>query len=354
MCVGELLQDVNSASKLWSDAIPADFRTLEYKKHHLCYMFSVLTVKAQISLGPWASVAVCDDKQVAYYSNENKKWIRESLTIDEPPDSRDWYLHQLNTLSNCTVSQCSELHVLQRMVGCDLVNFPDGTVSLRAFDEYGFDGEDFLAFNSDALQWIDKNPKAKETKMKWDLQTGRNKFIKKYLNNCMNWISTFNNTKKNSPDVRVFARRAPDDHNKMVLSCLTTGFYPRDIEMNIRLDRINIQNQISSGIRPNGDGSFQLRTSVEIDRNHEGSYDCFVIHSSLTEPASIKWDGICINCETEFLWLVIAGAPVLILVLTVIACIYKKKRSNDLICRSEYYGEVRNGSEPFSHGRGCD
>uniref|UniRef100_A0A672L829 Immunoglobulin C1-set domain-containing protein n=1 Tax=Sinocyclocheilus grahami TaxID=75366 RepID=A0A672L829_SINGR len=53
-----------------------------------------------------------------------------------------------------------------------------------------------------------------------------------------------------SPDVHVFARRAPD-HSKLVLICLATGFYPRDIEMNIRLNRINIESQTSSGIRPN-------------------------------------------------------------------------------------------------------
>uniref|UniRef100_A0A8C1K891 Uncharacterized protein n=1 Tax=Cyprinus carpio TaxID=7962 RepID=A0A8C1K891_CYPCA len=43
---------------------------------------------------------------------------------------------------------------------------------------------------------------------------------------------------------------SPDDQCKLVLSCLVTGFYPRDIKMNIRL-------------------------------NHKEFYDCFVIHSTL-------------------------------------------------------------------------
>uniref|UniRef100_A0A673IL66 Immunoglobulin C1-set domain-containing protein n=1 Tax=Sinocyclocheilus rhinocerous TaxID=307959 RepID=A0A673IL66_9TELE len=88
----------------------------------------------------------------------------------------------------------------------------------------------------------------------------------------------------NSPDVRVFARKAPDDHSKLVLICLATGFYPRDIEMYIRLNRINIESQISSGIRPNADETFQMRSSVKIDSKDKVSYDCLVIHSSLTEP----------------------------------------------------------------------
>uniref|UniRef100_A0A671QGR3 Ig-like domain-containing protein n=1 Tax=Sinocyclocheilus anshuiensis TaxID=1608454 RepID=A0A671QGR3_9TELE len=86
-----------------------------------------------------------------------------------------------------------------------------------------------------------------------------------------------------------FTVKAPDDHSKLNLSCLATGFYPRDIEMNIRLNRINTENQTSSEIRPNDDETFQIRTSVKIDRNHKGSYSCFVIHSSLTEPVSVEW-----------------------------------------------------------------
>uniref|UniRef100_A0A8C2EXF5 Ig-like domain-containing protein n=1 Tax=Cyprinus carpio TaxID=7962 RepID=A0A8C2EXF5_CYPCA len=306
------------------------------EKYFLHYKFTAFFKTSTLPV--FKAVAVCDGRQIAHYSNEERVWIRSSLTEDdrinapeEPPDSRDWFLHLLNTLSDCTDSLCSELHVLQRVIGCELEKLSDGSVNLRAFDEYGFDGEDFMAFNSDTVQWIDKHPKAKETKMKWDQQTVRNELLKQYLKTCTDWISTFNNTKKNSPDVRVFARRAPDDHSKLVLICLVTGFYPRDIEMNIRLNRINIESQISSGIRPNDDETFQMRCSVKIDRNHRGSYDCHVIHSSLTEPVTVEWDGRCIDCETEFIWLVIAGAAslVLVLVLGVIGyCIYKKKKSN--------------------------
>ncbi|KAF4100887.1 hypothetical protein G5714_019083 [Onychostoma macrolepis] len=92
-----------------------------------------------------------------------------------------------------------------------------------------------------------------------------------------------------SPDVYISARRDPDDHSKLVLTCLATGFYPRDIEMNIRLNEYILDNQMCSGIRPNDDETFQMRTSVKIERNFKGSYDCFVIHSSLTEPASVEW-----------------------------------------------------------------
>ncbi|XP_026087252.1 H-2 class I histocompatibility antigen, K-K alpha chain-like [Carassius auratus] len=263
------------------------------ERHYLHYMFTAWT-KADI-IPVLSAVGVVDDRQISDDSNEVPDLIRMILTTDDGTDAfvqqcdSNWYKHQLYILSNCT--QCSELHTFQRRIGCEVEKFPNGTVmSLRAFDEYGFDGEDFIAFDYDTMLWIDKTPKAKETKNKWDLQTDRNQIIKNYFETCMDWISTFNNTHENSPDVGVFARKAPDDHSKLVLICLVTGFYPRDIEMNIRLNRITLGNQIFSEIRPNDDGSFQMRSSVKIDRNHKGSYDCHVIHSSLTEPVSAEWE----------------------------------------------------------------
>uniref|UniRef100_A0A672LAX2 Ig-like domain-containing protein n=1 Tax=Sinocyclocheilus grahami TaxID=75366 RepID=A0A672LAX2_SINGR len=238
------------------------------------------------------------------------------------------------------------------IIGCEVEKFPDGTVkSLRAFDEYGFDGEDFITFDSDTLQWIVKSPKAKETKKKWDQQTERNQFIKNYMienkicivekslrlwnehtkhgnatadkitpGECLRIALPFSS---DSPDVYISARRAPDDHSKLVLSCLATGFYPRDIEMYIRLNESVLDNQTSSGIRPNANETFQMNTSVEIDINYKGSYDCFVIHSSLTEPVSIEW---------ESQWSVIAVVTVLVLVPALIVILWwcgsKKKGSN--------------------------
>ncbi|KAK9958173.1 hypothetical protein ABG768_012347 [Culter alburnus] len=294
------------------------------EKHFLHYKFTVLT-KAD-TFPEFSAEVVADDRQIKHFSNEERVWILSEDDWTEPPDPPDprkWILHQIRTLTNCTNSQCSELHVLQRIIGCELEKLPDGTVNLTVFDEYGFDGEDFISFNSDTMQWIDKNSKAKETKEKWDLQTGRNQFIKYFFKNCMNWISTFNNTKQSSPDVHVFARKY--DEYSLVLTCLATGFYPRDVQMNIRRNKYNLKHQTSSGIRPNDDETFQMRISVKIDRNHEGSYDCLLIHSSLTEPASVKWAGNYTDIEPESLWtFIVAPAALLILglvqVIAVIIC----------------------------------
>uniref|UniRef100_A0A8C1RHY8 Immunoglobulin C1-set domain-containing protein n=1 Tax=Cyprinus carpio TaxID=7962 RepID=A0A8C1RHY8_CYPCA len=306
----------------------------QQEKHYLHFKFTALS-KAN-TLPEFSAEAVADGRQIVYYNNEDQSWVRESLAEDDwtkspalPPDSRDWFIHQMKTLSNCTNTQCSELHVLQRIIGCEVEKFPNGTVmSLNVFDEYGFDGEDLIAFDYDTMQWIVKSPKAKEMKKKWDLQKGRNQFIKDYVEKCMEWILTFNDTHKNSPDVYISARKAPHDQHKLLLTCSSTGFYPRDIEMSIRLNESILDNQVCSEIRQNANETFQMNTSVETDQNFKGSYDCFVIHSSLTEPVSVKWDGKCSTFETEYQWSLKVGlgltVPVLavILVLALIAICY--------------------------------
>uniref|UniRef100_A0A671KRN6 Ig-like domain-containing protein n=1 Tax=Sinocyclocheilus anshuiensis TaxID=1608454 RepID=A0A671KRN6_9TELE len=293
-----------------------------FQKHSLHYMYTVLTKAGPFPV--FSAVGESDHIQISHYSIEERVWMRENLTVDDwneapggPPETKDGYLDLISILSNCT--ECSELHVLQRISGCELKKLPDGAVkSLKAFDEFAYDGNDFISCKYDLLPWMDK---VIETEI--NHQTGRNPFLKDFLINCTKWISTFNNTYKNSPDVHIVARKAPDDHSKLVLICLATGFYPRDIEMNIRLNRINIESQTSSGIRPNADGSFQLRSSVKVDRKHKGSYDCFVIHSSRTEPVSEEWG------KYHHKYTGVAVAAAFLVVLIVIGYfIYKKRSSN--------------------------
>lgn len=73
--------------------------------------------------------------------------------------------------------------------------------------------------------------------------------------------------------------------------CLATGFYPKRVEMEIRHDQTPLPDEQlnSSGIRPNADGSFQLKKSLEILRSERSHYQCVVKHQTLTEPLIISW-----------------------------------------------------------------
>ncbi len=92
------------------------------------------------------------------------------------------------------------------------------------------------------------------------------------------------------PDVHVFVRKSSDE-SKLKLTCMATGFYAEDMVMAIRkystsLPEYEVE---STGIRPNHDGTFQLRKSVETQEDEEADYDCFVSHKSMKEPVIVKW-----------------------------------------------------------------
>ncbi|KAI2643049.1 Zinc-alpha-2-glycoprotein [Labeo rohita] len=260
---------------------------LSLERHRLQFVYTVLTKPDGFSGPVFSAVGLYDDRRISHYSNEEQTWKRDHSDAEiwryteEPRDSRDWFINLVNTLTNCTSSRCDGLHTLQRRIGCEVEKHPDGSVmNVDAFDEYGHDGEDFIAFDTGTMQWKDKSPKAKETKMKWDTERNRNQYLQSYLNNCMDRISTFNVSISSPPALYMFRSAAPHDQSKLILTCLATGFYPKHIEMNVTQNNITLQPFSSTGVRPNNNQTFQMRTSVEINRDEKQSYECHILHSS--------------------------------------------------------------------------
>lgn len=89
-----------------------------------------------------------------------------------------------------------------------------------------------------------------------------------------------------------FATKSLNGPGKLILTCMATGFYPADVQVLVRKSRTTLPEHLvtSSGVRPNGDGTYQLRKSVEIEEKEEKLYDCYVNHSALKEPI-IKTNG---------------------------------------------------------------
>uniref|UniRef100_A0A3B1J8Y6 Ig-like domain-containing protein n=1 Tax=Astyanax mexicanus TaxID=7994 RepID=A0A3B1J8Y6_ASTMX len=85
-------------------------------------------------------------------------------------------------------------------------------------------------------------------------------------------------------DVHVFAKPSVSDSSKLTLTCLATGFYPKDATVIWRRSSSPLSEDLitSSAVRPNDDGTYQLR------KTEKDQYECYVTHRTLKEPVIKK------------------------------------------------------------------
>ncbi|ROI63302.1 MICAL-like protein 1 [Anabarilius grahami] len=168
----------------------------------------------------------------------------------------------------------SDLHVLQWRHGCEVEQDGYEGKFLKGISEYGYDGENFLSFDIKESQWVAPFDAALPTKRKWDNIPIINQYTKGYLEKeCVDWLNKYREygdeelRNGSPPDVHVFEQKNTNDKSKLKLTCLATGFYPKDVILTIRKTHTSLpEDEIeSSGIRPNHDGWIKEPIIVKLD-----------------------------------------------------------------------------------------
>ncbi|ROL52783.1 H-2 class I histocompatibility antigen, K-D alpha chain [Anabarilius grahami] len=253
-------------------------------------------------------MGLLDDTQIDYYNSKDQRtiptqhWMKENLQVDywekgtQSRNSKErWFHLSLKNLMDRMKHNESDLHVLQRRIGCEIKKQGNELNFSKGIDEYGYDGEDFLAFDDKESQWVAPVDEALPTKRKWDNEPILNQYIKGYLEKeCVDWLNKYReyaDKELRNGYVHIFAKRSIRDETKLKLTCMATGFYPKDVMMFIRKNHTSLpEDEIeSTEIRTNHDGSFQMRKSVEINEEEEDEYDCFVSHKSIKEAITVTW-----------------------------------------------------------------
>ncbi|XP_066526006.1 H-2 class II histocompatibility antigen, A-S beta chain-like [Hoplias malabaricus] len=135
------------------------------------------------------------------------------------------------------------------------------------------------------------------------------------------------------PDVYVFVKKSQTESSGLNLTCLATGFYPKDLKMRLRRFTTSLPDHLltSSGVRPNGDGTYQLRKSVDVQEEDTAGYDCSVEHSALQDPVIKPWDGTYSGSSGDNRWIiggVVVGLLLLVsIVIGIIVCKRRKSKS---------------------------
>ncbi|CAI5692065.1 unnamed protein product [Oreochromis niloticus] len=252
----------------------------------------------------FTSMGLLDGRAIKYYDSESERkvpkqeWMRECLSADHWGKGTEE--QRLESLMNLMRKNDSVIHVLQGMRGCEGEMQPDGTLKFhRAMHTYAYDGNDLLSFDYKNEFWIAPITEAQLTVREWDSDQAMKEHIKRYLENeCIDRLKMFLDYRKKqlenapTPVVYVFAKKATVKTN-LILTCLATGFYPKDIIMKIRRNRRVLAKEdglMSSGGLPNGDDTFQRRDHVEILKSDLSTFICDVTHEATNIRATKLWN----------------------------------------------------------------
>uniref|UniRef100_A0A3B1JG97 Ig-like domain-containing protein n=1 Tax=Astyanax mexicanus TaxID=7994 RepID=A0A3B1JG97_ASTMX len=308
-----------------SDAIPVQF---------------FYTAVTGINFPEFTAVSLVDGVQISYYDRDIRKkipkteWIKK--VVGDMPDYWDRATdilqgHQERFKVNVQTAmqrfnQTKGVHTWQEMYGCELHD--DGTK--RGYDQYGYDGEDFISVDLNTETWVAPVPQAVPTKQKWD-RAGDANYIKTYMENeCIEWLEKYVENgrsvleRKVPPEVSVFQK---DSSSPVV--CHATGFFPKAVMISWQKNGEDLNEDVElRETLPNQDGTFQKRSvlTVSPEELKNNQYTCVVQHSSLKE-------NVIIGIESDGgMGGVIIGAVVAVLLLVLVAAIvgvvvWKKKKS---------------------------
>ncbi|MCJ8746643.1 hypothetical protein PDJAM_G00143910 [Pangasius djambal] len=263
--------------------------------HSLQYLYTAVT--PGIHFPEFTAVGLVDGEQfVSYDSNITEmipktEWIKK-IDADDP----DYWKNQTQKMQRdqenltqllATVMQdfnhSKGGHTLQRMYGCELDD--DGTT--RGYDQYGYDGEDFISLNLTTETWTAVNDKAVITKHMWESTGAEAKYMWNFLEEeCIKQLKKYVSygretlERKVRPETLVFQEYY--FFGKVV--CHATGFFPKALNVTWQKDGEDVHEDVE--LREtllNQDGSFQKRSILRVPAEalQKHNYTCVIQHSSL-------------------------------------------------------------------------
>ncbi|CAM4661946.1 unnamed protein product [Leuciscus chuanchicus] len=247
------------------------------------------------------AVTTLDGHQIDYYDSNIKKlipkqdWMKKITSTDMWIDyieiiekQQQIYKNNINVLME-TFNQSQGVHTYQRMYGCV---WDDETGYSQGFDQYGYDGEDFISLDLKENRYITSVPQASPTVMKWNNDKTQLEYLKQYYDyECVYWLkellhlSKATSKKTDPPKVSLLQKNLEE-----YVECHVTGFLFNNTSILWRKNGQTLSdpsNLVESGdTLPNEDGTFQRRVTLYVLPNiwKKNQYTCVVEHKSLTEP----------------------------------------------------------------------
>ncbi|XP_071223699.1 major histocompatibility complex class I-related gene protein-like [Salvelinus alpinus] len=291
----------------------------------------------------FVDVGVVNGKVISYYDSITKRKVPKQSWMEENLNQQYWNegTDQLKgteqsfkaniQIAQTRFNQTGGVHVFQNMYGCE---WDDESGATEGFYQFGYDGEDFLAFDLKTTKWIAPTPQAVITKHKWDSNTADNEYKKNYFTQeCIDWLKKYVDYGKSTlmrtvhPSVSLF-QKTPSSP----VTCRATGFYPSDVMVSWQKDGQDHHEDVEYGeTLPNDDGTFQKSSHLTVtpeDRKNS-KYQCLV------QVKGIKEDfiGVLPGPDAPNFVPIIGGVVALLVIVAVVVgvVIWKKKSKKGFV-----------------------
>uniref|UniRef100_A0A672FMV2 Ig-like domain-containing protein n=1 Tax=Salarias fasciatus TaxID=181472 RepID=A0A672FMV2_SALFA len=273
--------------------------------HSLKYFF---TAASNVPNFPeFVNVGLVDEVEISHYDSNTRRKVPKqdwmNKVTEEDPEYWERYTErnlgrQQTFKANIEIlkqhlNQTGGVHIYQWMVGCEWDDETDEVVN--AFDQDGYDGEDFISFDLKTETWITPVPQAVPTKHKWNSNKAEMDYRKHYLTTeCVDWLKKYvefgrsSLMRKDLPSVSLL-QKTPSSP----LTCHATGFYPDRADLFWKKDEEELHEDVVKGeILPNHDGSFQMSVDLDLSGLKDedwGRYSC-VFHLAGGQEVSKRLD----------------------------------------------------------------
>nr|XP_046266559.1 major histocompatibility complex class I-related gene protein-like isoform X2 [Scatophagus argus] len=283
-------------------------------KHYLKYFLSGSS--GLQNFPEFMAFSTVDDIQGGYCDSKGRRpeprhdWTRK-LTEDYP-EHFEYYAQECIryqpiyrahiVMLKQQLNKTGGVHIFQRIHGCE---WDEETGEVNAFNQFGYNGEDFIALDSKTMTWVAAKPQAVITKHKWNrdiiyIEAKRlynaqicPERLKKYVEYLKSFLQ-----KVVLPSVSLL-QKSPSSP----VSCHATGFYPDRAMMFWTKDGEEHHEGVDHGeILANHDGTFQMTVELNISGvtlEDWRRYDCVFHLSGVEDNIVTRLDKVVIRTNWD-------------------------------------------------------
>ncbi|XP_048015331.1 major histocompatibility complex class I-related gene protein-like isoform X3 [Megalobrama amblycephala] len=241
---------------------------------HSLWLFSTY-IQGKTQFPQFSSTTFLDDITVGYYDSET--YFARGNTTNEEDVMNSHYI--------------KDLEVYQTLVLCELLDLDKPGQMIIRDAAKGSTTDELCYFNNTFTYKVILN--ITQDELKPHLEEFKQEVENTFYPVCINTLKKYFKkredqiNRKVKPRVRLI-QKANSDSGGFRVSCLATGFYPRHINLTLFRDGQPVSDhEITGGdLLPNGDGTYQMRKSLEISADKH-KYTCSATHLSLDNKLDV-------------------------------------------------------------------